>query len=300
MKNEPKDLTPLIEALARSYSEIGGINHIDGLNLPNRQEVIEITHSLLSLLFPGYLDNERLTSRTVRHVTGYRMAELHERLAAQVERSLAYECKRAATCDLQECHDNGYVCAHLLLERLPDLRRVLSSDVEAAYDGDPACYSREEAILCYPGLLAVAIQRLAHILYEYRIPLIPRIMTEHGHRLTGIDIHPGATIGERFFMDHGTGVVIGETSLIGKNVKLYMGVTLGAKSFPKDARAIRGQKRHPTVEDDVVIYANATILGDITIGKGAVIGGNTWITEAVPAGTAVLIEPPKMLVKTRG
>jgi len=175
----------------------------------------------------------------------------------------------------------------------------LTTDVEAAFKGDPACYSHEEAIVCYPGLFAISVQRLAHVLYEYHIPLIPRIMTEYAHHQTGIDIHPGAMIGEYFFTDHGTGIVIGETSVIGRNVKLYQGVTLGAKSFPSDARQIRGVKRHPTIEDDVVVYAGATILGDIIIGHGSIIGGNTWITDSVAPGTTIIIEPPKMRIREK-
>ncbi|NLF40687.1 serine acetyltransferase [bacterium] len=289
----------LVDGLVASYAELGGINHIDGLNLPNRQEIIEITHELLALIFPGYLDNERLTSANVKHVTGYRLARLFDRIAEQVERGLVYECKRAESCDYCQCRENGRTCARLLFEQLPELRRALRTDVEAAFRGDPACYSHDEAILCYPGVLAIAIQRIAHVLYEYHIPFIPRIMTEYAHRMTGIDIHPGAKIGEYFFIDHGTGVVIGETTVIGRNVKLYQGVTLGAKSFPKNARDIRGHKRHPTIEDDAVIYAGATILGDIIIGAGSVIGGNTWITESTAPGTTIIIEPPKMRVKSK-
>ena len=290
------DLAPLAKGLVDSYGEIGTINHIDGLNLPNRQEVIALTRQLLALTFPGFYGDETLTSENLQQITGYRVAEVYQNLSTQIERSLCYACKRAPVCDETMCSDNAKRCARTLLERLPGLRKILDTDVAAAFKGDPACYSAEEVIICYPGLLAVAIQRIAHVLYEYRVPLLPRIMTEYAHHQTGIDIHPGATIGEYFFIDHGTGVVIGETSVIGANVKMYMGVTLGAKSFPKDARDIRGRKRHPTVEDNVVIYANATILGDITIGKEAVIGGNTWITDSVPAGTTVMLEPPKMRV----
>lgn len=292
-------LDPLIDALVQSYHDLGGINHIDGLNLPSRDEVIAITRDLLELIFPGYFGTERLTSANVRHITGYRLTELHERLALQIERSLRYACKRAPVCGEHDCAENARRCARWVIERLPELRRILTTDVEAAFKGDPACYSHEEVIICYPGLFAIAVQRLAHILYEFHIPLIPRIMTEYAHHQTGIDIHPGAVIGEYFFTDHGTGIVIGETSVIGKNVKLYQGVTLGAKSFPADARQIRGVKRHPTIEDDVIIYAGATILGDITIGRGSVIGGNTWITENVAPGTTIVIEPPKMRIREK-
>jgi len=294
-----KDLKTVIEPIVTSYHEQGGINHIDGLNLPNKQEVIEITRELLSLLFPGFLGDERLTSENLRDVTGIRTRELYHRLSEQISRSLKYACRRAGECENPTCDENSQRCAAWLLEGIPNLRTILQTDVEAAYKGDPACYSHEEAIVCYPGIFAIAVQRLAHILYKYNIPLIPRIMTEYVHHQTGVDIHPGAQIGEHFFMDHATGIVIGETTVIGKNVKLYQGVTLGAKSFPEDARDIRGHKRHPTIEDNVVIYANSTILGDIIIGEGAVIGGNTWITNDIAPGTTIVIEPPKMRIKEK-
>jgi len=293
------DLEPLIQQLIESYRSLGGINHIDGLNLPHRRDVLEITSELLALVFPGFFGSERLTSQNFQHITGHRVIELHAHLAEQIERSLCYACKRAPVCQEGQCAEKAVRCATWVIERLPDVRRILKTDVDAAYRGDPACYSHEEAIGCYPGVLAIAVQRLAHILYEYRVPLLPRIMTEYTHHQTGIDIHPGAQIGESFFIDHGTGVVIGETSVIGRNVKLYQGVTLGAKSFPDDAREIRGKKRHPTLEDDVIIYAGATILGDITIGQGSVIGGNTWLTESVAPHTTIVIEPPKLRIRER-
>ncbi len=294
-----KDLKTIIEPIVSSYHEQGGINHIDGLNLPNKQEVIEITRELLSLLFPGFFGDERLTSENLRNVTGIRTRELYNKLSEQICRSLKYACRRAGECENHTCEENSQRCAAWILERIPELRKILQTDVEAAYKGDPACYSHEEAIVCYPGVFAIAVQRLSHILYKYNVPLIPRIMTEYVHHHTGVDIHPGAEIGEHFFMDHATGIVIGETTVIGKNVKLYQGVTLGAKSFPEDARDIRGHKRHPTIEDNVVIYANSTILGDIVIGESAVIGGNTWITNDVASETTIVIEPPKMRIREK-
>jgi serine O-acetyltransferase len=293
------ELEKAVESIVSSYDTYGGINHIDGLNLPNRQEVIEITWELLALVFPGFFGKERLTNQNFRHITGYRVTETFERLTEQIDRSLRYACTRAPVCNRTECRDNAERCTAWIIERIPDLRKRLQDDVDAAFKGDPACYSHEEAIVCYPGIFAIAVQRIAHVLYEYHIPLMPRIMTEYAHHQTGIDIHPGATIGEHFFMDHATGIVIGETTVIGNNVKLYQGVTLGAKSFPEDAREVRGHKRHPTIEDDVVIYANATILGNITIGKGAVIGGNTWIIHDVSPGQTITIEPPKMRIRDR-
>jgi len=296
MKSE---LESIVDAILESYDTLGGINHIDGLNLPNRQEVIEITWELLALVFPGFFGKERLTSQNYRHITGYRVTETFERLVEQIDRSLRYACNRSPVCERPQCRENAERCATWIIQRIPIIRALLHSDVEAAFTGDPACYSHEEAIVCYPGLFAVSVQRIAHILYAFRVPLIPRIMNDFAHHQTGVDIHPGAAISEYFFMDHATGIVIGETTVIGKNVKLYQGVTLGAKSFPDDAREARGHKRHPTIEDDVVIYANATILGDITIGKGAVIGGNSWITRDVAPGQTISIEPPKMRIREK-
>jgi len=192
--------------------------------------------------------------------------------------------------------------ANELLRRIPAIRQVLKTDVEAAYDGDPAAKSFEEIVVSYPFILAIAVHRIAHELYQMEIPLISRIMSEYAHSQTGIDIHPGARIGTCFFIDHGTGVVIGETAVIGSRVKIYQGVTLGALSFPKDERGriIKGHKRHPTLEDDVTVYAEATILGDITIGKGAIVGGNVWIRESIPPGVVAAITKPEALYKKKG
>jgi serine O-acetyltransferase len=189
-----------------------------------------------------------------------------------------------------------------LLRKVPQIRETLKTDIQAAYDGDPAAKSFEEVVISYPYIDAITIHRIAHELYLMDVPLIPRMMSEYAHSKTGIDIHPGAEISEYFFIDHGTGVVIGETAVIGKRVKIYQGVTLGALSFPKDERGqiIRDKKRHPTLEDDVTVYAEATILGDITIGKGAVVGGNVWIRESVPSGTVVAISKPEALYKKKG
>ena len=296
------DLEPLIQQLIESYTTLGGINHIDGLNLPHRRDVIEIAGELLALVFPGFFGSERLTSQNFRHITGHRVIELHARLTEQIERSLCYACKRAPVCQEGHCAEKAVRCATWMIERLPDVRRVLKTDVDAAFRGDPACYSHEEAIGCYPGVLAIAVQRLAHILYEYRVPLLPRIMTEYAHSRTGIDIHPGATIGEGFFIDHGTGVVIGETCVIGKHVKLYQGVTLGALSFEKDdqGRLVKGIKRHPDVEDHVVIYAGATILGGRTrIGAHSEVGGNVWLTHSVPPHSKVYNQQPRPLIREK-
>ncbi len=291
------NLAIIVESIIKDYDEHGEINQIGEANLPLREEVIQITRDLLALVFPGYFGKKHLTADNLNNVTTTHITDVYERLSTQIELSLKHACNRNKNCEMTECMENAHRCSTWLLESLPSLRIILRTDVDAAYKGDPACYSHEEAIFCYPGLLAIAIQRIAHELHKYNVPLIPRMMTEYAHRQTGVDIHPGATIGEHFFIDHATGVVIGETTKIGKNVKIYQGVTLGAKSFPENAREIRHKKRHPTIEDNVIIYANAAILGDITIGKNSVIGGNTWITRSVAPGTTIVIEPPKMKIR---
>ena len=275
--------------LVESYKEDGNINHIDGLNLPSSDDIASLTEELLALVLPGFFGSERLTKANFAAVTVCRLEEVKRKLTEQILRGINYVCRgdERPDCDKARCVKKAAALAETFLLTLTKVRSLIKTDIEAAYDGDPACFAKEEVILCYPGFLAIAIQRLAHELHSMGVPLIPRIMTEYGHRRTGVDIHPGARIGERFFIDHATGVVIGETTIIGRNVKLYQGVTLGAKSFPANAREARNIKRHPTIEDDVIIYANATILGDITIGKGAVIGGNSWVTADVAPGEVV-------------
>jgi len=239
------DLPFILESLIKDYDEHGEISQIDEANLPVREEVILITRELIALLFPGYFGRMQLTHDNLSNIITSHLTDVYERLAMQIECSLMHACSRNKNCKLTECSKNAHRCAAWMLEALPSLRKILRTDVEAAFKGDPACYSQEEAIFCYPGLHAIAIQRIAHELHKYNVPLIPRMMTEYAHRRTGVDIHPGATIGEHFFIDHATGVVIGETTVIGKNVKLYQGVTLGAKSFPEDAREFRGKKKAP-------------------------------------------------------
>lgn len=250
--------------------------------LPSRTAVVRILENLVAVLYPGLHGVQHLTREDVeRHV-----GALLDDIAAELQEQIVLAC------ELERSESGGTERAvEGLLSRLPELRRLLVLDAQAAMDGDPAARSYAEILLSYPGLEAITIQRIAHELWQLEVPLLPRIMTEHAHSKTGIDIHPGARIGERFFIDHGTGVVIGETAVIGKNVKIYQGVTLGALSFATDARGrlVRGAKRHPTLADDVVVYAGATILGgDTMVGKGAVIGGNTWVIESVPPGDRVL------------
>jgi serine O-acetyltransferase len=281
-----------------TYKGDEGVNFIDVSNLPMRDKILETLELLLEVLFPGYTGKRPVTKSSVGFVVGDILCQAHDGLVEQIERAYRHACrmKKCPDCD---CHKMAHTVTDQLLDALPNIRRMLQTDVQAAYEGDPAAASLEEIVLSYPCLTAIGVHRIAHELYLKQVPLIPRIMSECAHRLTGIDIHPGAKIGKNFFIDHGTGVVIGETAIIGDNVRIYQGVTLGALSFRKDeqGRIIKGGKRHPTIEDDVIIYAEATILGDIVIGKGSVIGGNAWIKESIPAGTTVMMANPELVFR---
>ena len=294
----PKKLAQIVEGLVESFHKYGGINHLDGVNLPSRDAVVEITRDLLRLVFPGFYDKDPIHSNQLTEYTSELASSLARRLENEIQRSLEY--RPCDECDKNDLPGTAARVTQAFLNELPGVRAVLQTDVTAAYEGDPAAISNEEIILAYPGIEAIAVQRMAHLLYRRHVALIPRIMTEWAHNKTGIDIHPGATIGSHFFIDHGTGVVIGETTVIGQRVKIYQGVTLGAKSFPKDAkgRVVKGIKRHPNIEDDVTIYAGATILGDVTIGRGSIIGGNVWLLDSVPARTVVYQEGGKTLMRT--
>jgi serine O-acetyltransferase len=287
-------------ALLDSYTGAGvKIHHLDRRPLPAHAEVISVLAALYELLFPGYAGAQGLTGTALRLHVESRMAWLYETLTEQISRAINHGKKIEDACDVTE--QGAADCAAAFLTRLPALRATLATDVQAAYDGDPAAGCFDEIIFSYPGLYAITTYRLAHELHALRVPLIPRIMTEHAHHRTGIDIHPGTRVGARFFIDHGTGVVVGGTAQIGTNVKLYQGVTLGAFSFDKDSSGelVRNTKRHPTIEDDVVIYAGATILGgDTVIGRGSVIGGNVWLTHSVPPGTHVRQESPNLRIST--
>ncbi len=286
MGKPPSDI---VKKLVESFQQSGGINHIDQANLPSREAVVEITRNLLRLVFPGFYDDEIHSNQVVAFTTEL-VETICQGLLRELHKSLVYRpCENCNAADLAATAER---IAHEFLAELPQVRATLQTDVTAAYEGDPAAISNEEIILAYPGIEAIAVQRMAHQLYRRHVALIPRIMTEWAHNKTGIDIHPGAQIGSYFFIDHGTGVVVGETSVIGQRVKIYQGVTLGAKSFPKDAqgRVVKGTKRHPNIEDDVTIYAGATILGDVTIGRGSILGGNVWLLESVPPGTVVYHE----------
>lgn len=290
------DFGKLTEQIVSTYKDDSGTNFIDVRNLPVRDKIIHILELCTELLFPGYTGRRKITRDTIGSVVHELLVVIRRELAEQIELALRHQC-RLKDCPTGDCAALSAQCASELLNRIPDIRGKLKGDVEAAFEGDPAAKSFEEIVISYPYIVTIAIHRLAHELFLMDVPLIPRIMSEYAHSRTGIDIHPGAKIGEKFFIDHGTGVVIGETAVIGNHVKIYQGVTLGAVSFPKDAQGqiIRDRKRHPTLEDDVTVYAEATILGDIIIGKGAVIGGNVWIRESVPPGTVVMIPKPESL-----
>ena len=293
-----KKLAEIVENLVDSFHKYGGINHLDGTNLPSRDAIVEITRDLLRLVFPGFYDKDSLHSNQLPTYTSELVSSIARRLDNEMHRSLEY--RPCPDCDKQDLPATAARITREFLSELPGLRAILQTDVTAAYEGDPAAISNEEIIVAYPGIEAVAVQRIAHLLYKRHIALIPRIMTEWAHNKTGIDIHPGAEIGPHFFIDHGTGVVIGETTHIGKHVKIYQGVTLGAKSFPKDdkGRVVKGIKRHPNIEDHVTIYAGATILGPVTIGNDSIIGGNVWLLESVPPKTVVYAEGGEVKMKT--
>lgn len=293
------EINRLVNKIGETYTDDSGINFIDSANLPARDKVVEVLELLTELLFPGYTGKRKVTRSNLHFVTIDLIYHVYAELLELLERSYKHRC-RMENCDTGDCGKMAESAAQHLLSSLPKIRELLKGDVGAAYDGDPAAKSYEEIVISYPCIIAIATYRLAHELYIKEVPLIPRIMTEYAHSRTGIDIHPGAKIGRNFFIDHGTGVVIGETTIIGDNVKIYQGATLGALSFPKDerGRVIKGGKRHPTIEDNVTIYAEATILGNVVIGKGAVIGGNVWVKESVPAGVTVTT-PAAELVYTK-
>ena len=272
-----------------TYSDSKGINHIDGLNLPSKLAIYDSLDKLFRIFFPGYVGDSPVSRSSLNYLVGELLDKIYSELSVQTEKAYRYRC-RMELCEKCDCRQQADDAVIDLLEKIPEIREILKIDVAAAFDGDPAAKSFDEIILSYPCVEAIATHRIAHVLYLNEAPLIPRMMSERAHSRTGIDIHPGANIGRNFFIDHGTGVVIGETTEIGDNVKIYQGVTLGAMSFPKDERGriIKGRKRHPTIEDDVTIYAASTILGgDTVIGKGSIIGGNTWITSSVPPGSKV-------------
>jgi serine O-acetyltransferase len=298
-----KGLPQLVDNIMNNYETFGGMDHLEGKDLPSKKVVIEVLEDLLSVFFPGYLGKAEVTKANTKYFLGTTLASIHSRLTDEVEKSLKYICRKIKECPHDVCRRRARVVVKEFLEKIPELRAIVGGDIVAAYDGDPAAVSSEEVILSYPCVLAITTYRIAHELYLKGVPMVPRIMSEHVHSLTGIDIHPGAKIGKNFFIDHGTGVVIGETTEIGDNVKLYQGVTLGALSFAKDEKGalIRGTKRHPTVGNNVVIYSGATLLGpNAIIGDNVIIGGNVWITDPVASGTKITISPPDLKYKRNG
>ncbi len=292
-----------VEEILDSYRKHGGINLLEQQNLPSRNEVADLLDRLLALLFPGYFGLRGISRSDAQYVVGNALHSIYDLLRDLAERCIKYDCKKDEKCLVDVCAERAHKATSLLLARIPQIRERLGEDIQAAYDGDPAAKSIEEVVLSYPSILAIAAHRIAHVLYTEEVPFLPRMISERAHSLTGIDIHPGARIGRSFFIDHGTGTVIGETTIIGDNVKLYQGVTLGALSFPKDERGkiIKGGKRHPTIEDNVVIYAGATILGGHTvIGHDSVIGGNCWIVDSIPPDTKVSIQDANQTYTSNG
>jgi serine O-acetyltransferase len=299
------DLPQLVGALLASYRGDPRAHHINRRYLPSRDEIIEIIQLLLQLLYPGYYGRQGLTDENVGYHVGVLLSALRDKLARQVELCLCHRHEQAGVEHGDEglCRGQARALTARFLQQLPAVRATLITDVQAAFDGDPAAHNLDEIILAYPGHLAVTVYRLAHELHRLGVPLMPRIMTEWAHAQTGADIHPGANIGPSFFLDHATGAVVGETTDIGSNVKLYQGVTLGALSHPRDdgGRVIRGTKRHPTVEDGVTVYANATVLGGSTVlGAGSIIGGSVFITRSVPKASRVALKPPELRVNVAG
>jgi serine O-acetyltransferase len=313
-----EQLPELTRRIVETYQDVPTIQYLGHCPLPSNETIQGICEDLKEIIYPGYRRRENLHLGNVTYHVGDLVDGLHDKLTMQIGRALrhAVAASRAAAergdevptvpDELHHCLEEadfealGQAKAIEFLDQIPALRRVLATDVQAAYDGDPAVRTLDEVIFCYPGLEAVTIHRLAHRLHRLRVPLIPRMMAEWSHSRTGIDIHPGATIGDHFFIDHGTGVVIGETCEIGNHVKLYQGVTLGALSFQTDAdgHLVRGTKRHPTIGDRVVIYANATVLGGTTvIGHDSVIGSNVWLTRSIAPRTTVVLERPKLRMR---
>ena len=293
-------LPEIVESVFNSYRSISSTRNIGETPFPSRATIIHILEEVLDILFPGYYGDSRLCWHNVRYHVGTRLDELFVMLSEEITKSIKHAYKEDEQIR-KECLARSEQCAVDFLARIPELRNLLAEDVQAAYDGDPAAKSLDEIVFSYPGVFAISTYRIAHELHVKGVPLLPRIMTEYAHGRTGIDIHPGAQIGRSFFIDHGTGVVIGETTEIGDRVRLYQGVTLGALSVPKEGSgpSMRGRKRHPNIEDDVTIYAGATILGgETTIGRGSIIGGNVWLVESVPPGTTVTIEKPELRFRT--
>jgi len=290
-------LASIAEDIIASCNDRECYIHIDYEPIPSRDSVIEIISRFKTVLFPGYFSPDKLDPVNLKYHMGQTVSNLFDMLSLQINHSIRHDCLRYNKPCSVDCDEQVYSKALSLLESVPAIRQTLATDVRATFDGDPAAKSYDEVIFSYPGLFAIMVYRIAHRLYLQDVPLLPRIMTEYAHSVTGIDINPGADIGKSFVIDHGTGVVIGETTAIGERVRVYQGVTLGALSVSKEnVSKLRKRKRHPTIGDDVILYAGATILGgDTVIGARSVIGGNVWLTDSVPADTRVMLEKPKLV-----
>lgn len=292
-------LDGLVDQVCDTYKDGLGINHTEGFDLPSRNEMLLIINDYLEVVCPGYSGERAYDLHSIRYTVGELLARIYKNLSRQILRALRYTCKQqnCENCDIDNQTERS---VRTLLDAIPGIRETMKLDIAAAFDGDPAALSLDEIVLSYPGVKAITIQRFAHLLYHEKVPLLGRMMTEYAHSITGIDIHPGAHLGKGVFIDHGTGVVVGETCHIGNNVKIYQGVTLGALSFPRDAcgKIIKGAKRHPTIEDDVTIYSGATVLGNIVIGKGSIVGGNVWLTDSVAPGSKITIQPPELSIRS--
>ena len=295
-KNYRDEVPAIVDELVASCSKGGCFDHVSAEPIPHREAIIDILHRLALILYPGYFIRTRLDSINLEYYLGQQVTALYEILSEQIILAIRHDCIRHNQ-SCVHCEPLGHQLTVEFLRKLPELRTMLAKDIRAAFDGDPAAKGYDEIIFSYPGIWAITIYRIAHELYHQKIPLMPRIMTEYAHGRTGIDIHPGAHIGESFFIDHGTGVVIGETCTIGNRVRIYQGVTLGALSLSKaECKRLRSKKRHPSIEDDVIIYANATILGgDTVVGARSVIGGNVWLTHSVPPDTEVFIKKQDLI-----
>lgn len=291
-------LPAVVEKIIENSVDPTCFTHVDYEPIRAGNSAGELIAKFKEVLFPGYFSHEKIDPVNLKYSVGQTISDLYDMLSDYITHVLRHDCFRYDQ-ECLECGERGNQAALATMDAIPMLRQLLATDVRAVFNGDPAAKSHDEIIFSYPGIFATMVHRVAHQLFELRVPLLPRILSEHAHSLTGIDIHPGATIGESFVIDHGTGVVIGETTRIGKEVRIYQGVTLGALSLTREnVERLRGEKRHPTIEDNVIVYSGATILGGATtIGARSVIGGNVWITESVPPDTRVFMETPKLIYK---
>ncbi len=289
-------IPPVVRQLVSGFREGGWFSHIEPVPIPSKEEVVDLLERTRRVLFPGYFTELTLSPEKIEYHLGQELTSLYEKLSQQIASAIRHDCFRHNQ-HCTQCGERSFALAADFVESLPGLREILESDIKAALSGDPAAGNPDEIIFSYPGLYAVFVYRLAHRLVELGVPIIPRIMSEYAYSRTAIDIHPGARIGSSFFIDHGAGVVIGETTHIGNRVRLYQGVTLGALSLPRNViRSLKRKKRHPTIEDDVIIYANASILGGETVvGARSIVGGNVWLTQSIDPDTKVVLKQPELI-----